>query len=433
MDYLHILTTSFANIDLSSAEATRAPTFTFPPANRQNSLISLFHCSKPQLTCLHIKDWLIQSFNNPHLAAPGIVRIERQKLESIADRENAWMLMAEDAAVMHTDFLGKEKSGLPVTILAIILPHDEKIRWFYTILSPSPVLQRLDNHNLIQLARFFNPGSNHHTRLTTFISSAFTAATAIPHHPDFLAAESITDYSPPILNPATALQRLEQNEHLYFAIRNSEASTRDLSNDRYLLCLHEAEREVASLANLRCAEYLLLKRGVFRVFWEEVYRSEKKIDPEASAVSTMMGGESGGDGDAVEKRDCEDERADSVTPSTRQNTPAPAPAQSSQPSTPHRRGLPRNTSTHTPSRRSVPPSTSRTTTSARNQRNRIRTEHAHKIYLENEYGFGSSRARMLVVAWRELGFLDEGWFVHWVGCGGMLEDWRLGGGVREEG
>ena len=42
-------------------------------------------------------------------------------------------------------------------------------------------------------------------------------------------------------------------------------------------------------------------------------------------------------------------------------------------------------------------------------------------WLENAHGFSSTRAKLLIVVWRELGFLDEGRYLDWVMAGGMLE------------
>lgn len=65
-------------------------------------------------------------------------------------------------------------------------------------------------------------------------------------------------------------------------------------------------------------------------------------------------------------------------------------------------------------------------------RSRVRSEHAHKEWLERAHDFKSSRAKMLITAWRELGFLDEGRYLDWVRAGGMLENAELGGDARGE-
>lgn len=413
MDYRSILTTSFANIDLNSASATRAPTFSFPRSNTRASPITLLRCSDPRATCIHIKDWLLQSFNNDVYAADGIVRIENQELHLLpVDRDGkakeGWMLLAEDAALMETAF-GDGKMDMQITIIAVLVPRDPRVRWFYTLLPIAPLLQRLDDLQLIHLHRAWNPGSHHHKRFSAYIREEFTAAIAIPEAPDFLNAEQLTDCCPPMLEPDTALQRLEQNEFLYFALRNPARSCLDLSDDRYLLQLHPAEREVASLVNLKCAEYMLVKRDFFKVFFEEIYRSDKKIDPNASSFTTTSTLNHCGGMDSVVN--------------SRQNSEVPP----SQSATLRRRS--EREGTQTP----APPDSVRRGGGRPGYRNRVRTEHAHQGWLEREYEFRSSRAKMLVVAWRELGFLDEGRYLDWVRAGGMLEHSELGGEVRGEG
>ncbi|EME89511.1 uncharacterized protein MYCFIDRAFT_193418 [Pseudocercospora fijiensis CIRAD86] len=51
---------------------------------------------------------------------------------------------------------------------------------------------------------------------------------------------------------------------------------------------------------------------------------------------------------------------------------------------------------------------------------RVRTDHAHHQWLEEVYGWKSTKSRRLVAAWKELGMLDEERFGPWIKAGGML-------------
>ena len=48
-------------------------------------------------------------------------------------------------------------------------------------------------------------------------------------------------------------------------------------------------------------------------------------------------------------------------------------------------------------------------------------------WLEKVYEFSNTGAKMLIIAWRELGFLDEGRYLDWIREGGMLESIGLNG------
>jgi hypothetical protein len=65
-----------------------------------------------------------------------------------------------------------------------------------------------------------------------------------------------------ILDPDDALDRLERNQYLYY-----HGEELDISDDRYILDLYPAERYIASAANLRCAEYLFVKRTFFKDYY----------------------------------------------------------------------------------------------------------------------------------------------------------------------
>ncbi|KAF2485448.1 hypothetical protein BDY17DRAFT_322289 [Neohortaea acidophila] len=306
------LTTSYANANLDSAAATQTPNFIFSETQSTTSRITLFACKSPPLTCLLIKQWLLDTFSSDDLRAPGIVL--------------------------------------------------------------APLLHLLDHHHQLHLLTSLAPPSRHNARLYTYVRENFLRAIELPDSPDFLTAQSITDYCPSILDPNTALKRLEASEALHFGyMRPPDAWSLDLSDDRYLLHLHEAEREVASIAGLKCAEYLVVKRNFFRAFWTEIYRCDKKLFADSS----------------------EDELVAAAS---------------------------------TASTSAAPPSTLKP--------QHVRSDNAHAVWLEKAYSMRKSRAHLVVVAWKELGFLDEQRFKAWVKAGGMFEtsseDEDEGGDVGED-
>lgn len=83
----------------------------------------------------------------------------------------------------------------------------------------------------------------------------------------------MTNFAPDIPDFDTAIRRIEACEALY----GSKDAPRDLTDDRYLLSIHEAERELASQLQVSCAEYLLIKRNFFRDWYTDVFRSDKNI------------------------------------------------------------------------------------------------------------------------------------------------------------
>lgn len=63
------------------------------------------------------------------------------------------------------------------------------------------------------------------------------------------------------------------------------------------------------------------------------------------------------------------------------------------------------------------------------RRARVRTENAHRTWLERTYHFKYGQAKRLILCWTALGFLEEGRFLGWARRGGMFE----GGGEGEDG
>ena len=250
-------------------------------------------------------------------------------------------MVVEDSIYLerHPEILG--------SILAVSVPQDPNLRLFNTILPIAPLLRHLRQNNCLkETAKSIPPRSKHHPRLFHFLTQTFLTSTTPPHHPDYTAAQQITDYCPSILEPSTAFSRLESNETLYFAT-SGVSEPLDLSQDRYTHTLHPAESSLAGDLKLACSAYLLLKRKFFQAFWKECVAHKGRIS------GTAEGG------------------------------------------------------------------------------SRVRSEHAHEVWVVEETKWKVSRARRLVVGWRVLGFLDERRFLPWLREGGMLEG--VGGREGEDG
>ena len=263
-----------ADIDLNSATATRTIKMTFMEAKDHFFPVVAFRCFSPLGTCIKAKEWLLHRLDVRKSGSPDFLRMETQELSELKNDTEGTLLLLEFAAWLN----GTAKQ--PVSIMAILLPHDPRIRWFYTVASLTNLLNLLEKLNFISIRTTFEPGTHHHRQLFTFLSETFQRALHMPDHPNYRRAVAIKDYAPDIENEETALMRIESNEFLYF-----QKEGRDVSDDRYLLRLHAAERELASKLHLQCSEYLLCKRLFFKDFYKEVTR--KKGDKEtASAART---------------------------------------------------------------------------------------------------------------------------------------------------
>lgn len=472
------------NKNIIRANASRARTNTTSPSTPNlpgtgvyEQDIVLFTTPSPIYFCMEFKRWNFEAFCDPALREEGVVRVEYLALDKIVEN----MAAAREAAARFR--FGAGGPGLPAgqrawvlmfpyvattpafsfaySVFATIVPGDDKVRWFYTPFMVGPLLERLAHAkpdppvdpnmppafrgSLILHHRSFSvdgPKAKHHQRLLTFAREMFTAATTFPHSQDWKNAMAIGDYSPPIQDPDGARARLEKCEYLHFARGKEEdeglvedGTGVEVSDDRYLEKLHEVERGVASMVGLKCAEYMFIKRVFFKEFYEEIQRSDKTF---ANADAGRRNGGHTVPADTAEATDRAIGQAgaqaeeDHPTPET---AATPTPARSTRAVTPAvtRSTRPRAdtpmTSTPTPA-----PATNRAFGRGAGQANRrkfVRTEHAHRVWLERHQGMRHTKAKILVVAWRELGLLDEEWFVEWVKRGGMLADGELGGRARE--
>ncbi|KAI7495611.1 hypothetical protein KC357_g507 [Hortaea werneckii] len=333
-------TCSGSNIDLNSVTSTQTSGFSAVKYDAYEKPLLIIPTANAMALCLHTKQWLLDQFRDPELSAPNILRVDSQNLHELGRMSRGNLVVAQDSIYLETypEILG--------SVLAVSVPRDPNLRLFYTILPIAPLLDHLrDNNCLKEKAKSISPRSKHHTRLFHFLTETFLNSTTPSHHPDYIAAQKITDYCPSILDPTTAFSRLESNETLYFAT-SGVSEPLDLSQDRYTHTLHPAESSLAADLKLACSAYLLLKRRFFQAFWKECVAHKGRI-----------GAAEGGP--------------------------------------------------------------------------RVRTEHAHEVWLVEQTKWKVSRARRLVVGWRILGFLHERRFLPWLREGGMLE--KVGRRESEDG
>lgn len=215
--------------------------------------------------------------------------MEKQRLDLLANTQGTLILLD------HAAYIPTKDGDMPVSILALLMPQDKYIRFFYSILPFTPLLHILEEtcNDIGQPFISFKKSvgayseSNHrvtdeggedrpdrHCRLFVFVREAFERALEVPEHPDFISAESLTDYAPEIKDPETALARLESDQFMWKEYPSAlnkidhEERTKDgveitASDDRYIALLHPAERELAFQMELKASAYLLIKRNFF--------------------------------------------------------------------------------------------------------------------------------------------------------------------------
>lgn len=147
------------------------------------------------------------------------------------------------------------------------------MRFFYIQGPIAPLLERLTSETCIaETARVINPQKathllhrtmkppDHHCKMYTWMRESFLSSLAIPDHQDYANAMAMTDYAPFIRDcegEDSAMRRVERCDILHA----TKDVGRDLSDDRYVFALHEAERVIAAAMGLGCGEYLLIKRN----------------------------------------------------------------------------------------------------------------------------------------------------------------------------
>ena len=254
---------SATSVNLHSASATRTAKIVYTDVAHHDFPIIAFRCLKPLETCIRAKEWLLQQSVYHGSGSPDCLRLETQELSEMKPDAEGTLLVLDFAA-----WLAGGNARYPVSIMAILVPRDARIRWLWSLESSSYLLSELERLKLIEIRASWEPKTKRHRQFFTFLVEAFERAHRFPDHIDYIRAMCITDYAPEIEDEDTALMRLARNEFLYYR----KGEDKDISDDRYLLHLHPAERELASITDLQCAEYLFVKRSFFQAFYRDVMR-----------------------------------------------------------------------------------------------------------------------------------------------------------------
>jgi hypothetical protein len=384
--------------DLNSKSATHVADIVFRRPQQYNFPVIQFECHECLATCQQIRESLQAC---PADVRP-LVRIEDQKLNLIGPHTKGQVLLFESAAMLDGD------QRAPVSVFSLYIPGDKYIRWFWTLMSPVGLLADLTKRNLVgpaeEIPYYDNPpkrsktgvvlASRHHM-LYTFVAQSFRIVTTFPESSEYLTASQISDVCPSIVEPKTAHQRIEAENDLHVS-HDVSIDGKDLSDDRYLLELHLAERALVSLVGTCCAEYLLIKRQYFRAFSRDTILQAEKVRRAAAQNQNQQR---------------------KITPAT----PAPEAAhddndeddEQSQADTPNsnsRATRSRARSNSAPLARPVNHQGARARAAqigARNRALRVRTRNAHIRAVEAQSGWNFARAKKLVRGWEILGFLDE--------------------------
>lgn len=237
-----------------------------------------------------LKEWLIKQLG-PFLAQDShYLRLEPLELSTLEPNTTGSLILLEDAAhIQDAEFKGRQ-NGIPIAIFALLMPGDPRVRFFYIQGPIAPLLERLASETCIaETARVVNPQKathlhrttnpkprDHHCKLYTWLRESFLSALAIPDHQDYANAMAMTDYAPFIRDcegEDSAMRRVERCDILHA----TKDVGRDLSDDRYVFALHEAERVIAAAMGLGCGEYLLIKRNFCEL-----------LPPSSSEVELLM-------------------------------------------------------------------------------------------------------------------------------------------------
>jgi hypothetical protein len=383
-------------VDLNSKSATNVANIVFRGAQQWNSPIVQFESHDSLGVCECIREWL-KSAGPPDIKP--LIRIENQELNLIGPDKKGILLFFEDTAMLDGD------RSAPITVFSLYIPSDKHIRYFWTLLSPSPLLTDLTIRGLIgppsQMPCSDNPPrrskagvvlpSRHHM-LLTFVAQSFHDATTFPDSADYRTASLISDLCPSIRDLATAWRRINAEDELH---RSVDDGGKNLDDDRYTSELHSAERELASLVHVNCARYLLLKRQYFKSFsretvlhGEKVRRAAAHYQNERQRLATPNSTPDNNNGDAND------------------DSPALTPRSSSSPRTTRSRGISVTPISADPMDYHVARSRA-AQAGATNRALRVRTKHAHFRAFEALSGWNFARSKRLITGWEILGFLDE--------------------------
>lgn len=134
------------------------------------------------------KDWLLTQYNVREYLGPEVLRMEWQDLAEVKHGQEGKLVLLEQAAWVE----GRE-GKVPVAILALVIPKDPRVRFYYSIFASfKGLLTTLDTNGFIQVKATIEPDNKpHHGRLYVWMREEFLKAIKIPEHPDYLHAESV--------------------------------------------------------------------------------------------------------------------------------------------------------------------------------------------------------------------------------------------------
>lgn len=426
-------------VNLNSRSETTVSNIVFLPANQHRFPIAQFECFDRLATSERIREWL-QATDS--LDVKDLSRLDDQEFNLIGPLTKCTMTLLEGAASLKESAV-----SIPISILALHASTNTHFHFFWTPFSPSVLLTDLAIYGLIEPEALteephrYSPTETqlpprHHT-LYTMLKENFRLATTYPDSDSFRTASQMSDTCPRIRNPTDAHRRIEAEDAMH-STNNAAGDGKDLVDDRYIFELAPAERALASLVYMCCAEYLLLKRKYFKSFSRDCVLLSQKIRRTTAAgranrtrfssvATTEEYDDVTSENDVTNQsnydpNDNDDEdvqTVDSPLPN-RNDTPATTPiahttrshdqTTTSTPESinPKRRFKPdfsHNNRRNAPLTRTLSAATARNGSRARAER--VRTFTAHVKAIEAVTGWSTARSRRLTVGWEMLGFLDE--------------------------
>ena len=401
-------------VDLNSKSATHVANIVFMRPQQFNFHVSQFECHDCLATCRSIRQSLQAS---PEELRP-IIRIEDQKLDTLGPHRKGVLHLFVDAAKLD----GNEQT--PVSVFSLYIPKDMHMRYFWTPLSLTNLLNEMTRRGLIgpevEIPYYDNPParsktgvvlpSRHHT-LYKCMAEGFLKATTFPDSLEYRKASLFSDVCPSIIDPDAAHQRIESENELHTSSHDTSIDGKDLSDDRYILELPEAERALASLVHVCCAEYLLIKCLYFKAFSRETVLHAGKVRSTSTRNRFSRDGVRSTTHNQHQSRESRPATpADAVKDDTDEEDDEHSPTPTSISSPRATRSRSRAPSSSVPV---VLPGlehsarASAAQVGARNRALQVRTKNAHHKAVEAQTGWSFSRAKKLIRGWEILGFLDE--------------------------
>lgn len=421
-------------VNLNSRSETTVSNIVFLPAKQHRSPIVQFECFDRLATSERIREWL-QATDS--LDAKDLSRLDDQDFNLIGPPTKCTMTLLEGAASLKESVV-----SIPISILALHSPTNTRFHFFWTPFSPSVLLTDLAVDGLIgpkalteETHRYPPTGTSlpprHHT-LYTMLKENFRLTTTYPDSDSFHLASQMSDTCPRIRNPTDAHRRIEAEDALH-STNNAAGDGKDLVDDRYIFELAPAERALASLVYMCCADYLLLKRKYFKAFSRECALLSQKIRLTTAAGRVMNRRRFPSVAATEDNDDVTSENDTTANHSVYDDEEhrmddSPLPNRNNRNDTPSTTPIARTTRSHDQqSTTSTPDSTNQNNTnsnrkpriharrttpltrasSARARAERVRTFTAHVKAIEAATGWPATRSRRLALGWEMLGFLDE--------------------------